>query len=240
MRPSGLIVHSVASDGLGLMSKSYSSRPSVILALTVSAVVAVVVPDISVFGSLVIRKVSVPPFFGACAEVLPPLRASAERPANVARRVGRNFAVMSRTPIGVRASLASACLHCSKMCARGRESCWRASVWTYILRTGALHDITFGQPRPCRHQRARRYGPCRRRLSAPGLHPHRARLPFAGIDESPGDVRHRLSRVDRRTEERNVRSSRHPELCVWPQWAGVRLRGFGGDLRRTAEGRRAV
>ncbi len=55
------------------MSKSYSSRPSVTLALTVSAGVATVVSATSVCGSLFWMKVSVPPFFGVCAAARPPL-----------------------------------------------------------------------------------------------------------------------------------------------------------------------
>jgi len=65
------------------------------LALTVSAGVATVVSATRVCGSLFCMKVSVPPFFGACACARPPpARARAEAPTKAARRVVRNFTVM--------------------------------------------------------------------------------------------------------------------------------------------------
>ena len=72
-----------------------------VLAQTLSEGVATLVSEISEVGSAFCRKVSVPPFFGVCARA-PHARASADYPASVARRVVRNFAVMSGSPSTVR------------------------------------------------------------------------------------------------------------------------------------------
>ena len=108
-----------------------------------------------VVGSVVIRKVSVPPFFGAAPKRRRPSgqcgKAGRERPAR-GRGAWAGRSLPCREPqIGVRASLASRACTAAK-CEPRRESCWRRSLWTYILRTGALHDITFGHPRSRRHR----------------------------------------------------------------------------------------
>ena len=111
---------------------------------------------------------------------------------------------------------------------------YRGGSWDEVR-----HGNTGSDARPRGHQRPRRHGSCCGRLPADGLCAHRARISFARLDQSPGDVRYRLSRADRDPKGRNLRAAGFARLCVRSEWPGIRHRGFSGDLCGSPPGGRA-